>query len=162
MTIGTGSKRACLRGILYGIAATAVASGLLAVEARASDGASLYLDSLDQPLEDVRYGDAMIDCAARMLASREIACDLVPAEKEVQHSFWVWRNEGGAFINRTLDGNYRLREEECLDGFCRWQGCRITAWPTFACDDGSTRTGSVQDRVRLILDEIAYERVRQE
>ncbi|GAB4347911.1 MAG: hypothetical protein Kow0026_01930 [Oricola sp.] len=117
-------------------------------------------DKMENPLEAVRYADAMADCAGRILETLVIGCDLVPAELEQRHSFWIWRSEAGATVNRTLGGEYRIRTGDCLGGFCRWYSCRVSKWPVLTCSDGGTLKAHVPDQSHFNLGGTDYVRVR--
>lgn len=115
---------------------------------------------LEQPINAVPYADAMADCAGRILATLVVGCDLIPAELEERHSFWIWRSDAGATVNRTLKGDYRIRSRSCLGGFCSWLSCRVSEWPTLSCDDGGRLKAQVPDQSRFTIDGTDYVRVR--
>lgn len=117
--------------------------------------------NLERPLNSVPYADAMLDCAERIYATFVVGCDLVPAELELRHSFWIWRSETGATISRTLDGDYRIRTRSCLGGFCSWLSCRVTKWPVLDCSDGDKRKAAVPDSSHFKLGGTEYVRVRE-
>lgn len=116
---------------------------------------------LEQPINAVPYADAMADCAGRILATLVVGCDLVPAELEERHSFWIWRSNAGATVNRTLTGDYRIRSRSCVGGFCSWRSCRVAEWPVLACSDGGKLKAQVPDQSRFNIGGTEYVRVRE-
>jgi len=143
------------------VLAIALAGTTKPVLANLLDAAPFVSGELRDTLENVRYADAMADCAERIHATVVVACDLVPAELERRHSFWIWQSEAGATVSRTRGGDYRVRSRTCLGGFCSWLNCRVTAWPVMACSDGGTLKASVPDPSRFRLGGTDYGRVRQ-
>lgn len=112
-------------------------------------------------LMGVAFADAMADCAERIHATGEVACDLLPAELQARHSFWIWQSDAGATVSRTRSGDYRLRNRDCLGAFCSWLSCRVAEWPVLQCSDGGKRKAQVPDEHRFILGGTDYVRVRE-
>lgn len=145
---------------------------LLSAPASARDGAEasghLFSDRLSfgrdgkDLLAMVQYSDAMQHCASVLKAGRKSSCRFMPEVNEVRFSFWVWRDETGTTINRTLEGTYRLRPPGCLGGFCVTMECRIPSAPTMICDDGTEHVWSAPDRVHFEIDGVLFERIRKE
>lgn len=131
------------------------------VSAGLMDADPVVPGEMAQPLKAVPYADAMADCAGRILATLVVGCDLVPAELEERHSFWIWRSETGATVNRTRGGDYRIRTPSCLGGFCSWLSCRVTEWPVLSCSDGGKLKAHVPDQSHFNLDGMDYIRVRE-
>ena len=167
--ISVGRGRAGARGMwlrLFPPALSAILFGLLTTGSPMPAFAGLIDDDpavlgpLDDPVETVRYANAMADCAGRIYATSQFSCDLVSAELEERHSFWIWQSDAGATVSRTLSGDYRIRTRRCLGGFCSWFSCRVTEWPVLSCSDGDKREAHVPDQSRFVLGGTDYVRGR--
>ncbi len=110
----------------------------------------------------VQYSDLMQFCAAQFSKGRDNNCLFVRQLYRVRHSFWIWRDESGHTINRTMQGRYRLRRPGCLESFCVSMECWIPASPTLMCDDGTQHVWSAPDRLHFEIDGIVFERVRKD
>ena len=149
----TGLRRLLAAFLLSAIPAAAFA-GL-------RDAEPAVLGTLENPVEAVRYANAMADCAGRILATLVVGCDLVPSELEKRHSFWIWRSDTGATVSRTFNGDYRVRSRSCLGGFCSWFSCRVTEWPALTCSDGGKRQARVPGPSQFNIGGTDYVQVRQ-
>ncbi len=110
----------------------------------------------------VQYSDLMQRCAAQFSRGRDKNCLFVRQVDRLRHSFWIWRDESGHIINRTMQGRYRLRRPGCLKSFCVSMECLIPASPTLLCDDGTQHVWSAPDRLHFEIDGIVFERVRKD
>lgn len=143
----------CLAALLTGLSKPASADLL--------NAAPVVSGTLAHPLKAVAYADAMVDCAERIHATLVEGCDIVPADLEVRHSFWIWQSDTGATVSRTRNGDYRIRARSCLGGFCSWLSCRVTDWPSLSCSDGGKLKARVPDQMHFNLGGTDYVRIRQ-
>jgi hypothetical protein len=159
-------RRNRMLGAAYILTVFLAAAAAAPVNAEAAS--ALYTDRLlldgegRDAITMVQYSDAMSDCASRLASLRTTSCAFVPHFIVVRHSFFVWRDETGATINRTPRGQYRLRPPGCLESFCTTLNCLIPGYPNMECDDGIQRIWSAPDRLHFEVDGVVFERIRRE
>lgn len=133
---------------------------VLADDMTMRDSRSMMPAGLASPVFAAVHAEAQITCRGAMLESRIIACPLLETALSDRVAPWVWETGTGETINRKMDFDYRVRQGSCLDAFCTWYECEVSAWPKLDCTDGSERMAAAPDDETFELGDVTYTKVR--
>lgn len=70
---------------------------------------------------------------------------------------WTFVSGNGHWVERRSDGTLALSLNDYLANWYAEVECRITQWPTMACEDGRTRTISAPSATTIRIDDETFE-----